>query len=78
MDRKELRMEINDIMNRMNDIVNELGNLFYCKMGQNERERFEQHFRKAICNILRAEVNLLECLFELRDDEHIYRRGDGK
>ena len=63
-----LRKEINDLMNRMNDIVNELGNLVYCKMDQNDREKFEQHFRKAICNILRAEVNLLECLFELREE----------
>ena len=69
MDRNELRKEINDLMSRMNDIANELGNLVYCKMDQSEKEKFEQYFRKAMCNILRAEVNLLECLFELREVE---------
>jgi uncharacterized protein YwgA len=67
MDRKELKKEINDLMGKMNDIANELSNLVYCKMSQTEREKFEQQFRKAMCNILRAEINLLECLFELRE-----------
>jgi uncharacterized protein YehS (DUF1456 family) len=69
MDRKELRKEISDLMSKMNDLVNELDNLVYRKMGQTDRERLEQHFRRAVCNILRAEVNLLECLFELKEED---------